>query len=363
MPTANQPAVLHAPRVSSPARRMKHAQFRGFTLIELLVVIAIIALLIGILLPALGKARNAARQTKCLANMRSTGTVMLLYANENKNWFPVMPAVGTANAAWTSEFSTPTSTNAPKRTKTGDERIDVQQWYGGVAGLFNLVQKADGDGEELATSGYYDKFGSPTANPETLQFYRDKKTKPVLAKYMDTFGSLLCPNDREDRRYPVHAGGAFANDSTCKPYTSTPSPNSMFVIPKMPSSQRRVYPWTVSYMYIAGLQADAPYYIAATPLWGDETNGPDVSTYAFYGGGGGNAGNGAKEAGAQAPGYYGKVDNHGATGANWAFSDGHAEFVTYNIQDLFFSDNGRLSINAMQREGMGKPSNFIRTID
>jgi prepilin-type N-terminal cleavage/methylation domain-containing protein len=57
----------------------------GFTLIELLVVVAIIALLIGILLPALGKARDSARRTRSLANIKTHGQILAVYANENKN--------------------------------------------------------------------------------------------------------------------------------------------------------------------------------------------------------------------------------------------------------------------------------------
>ncbi|MFG0252371.1 MAG: type II secretion system protein [Phycisphaerales bacterium JB038] len=57
----------------------------GFTLIELLVVVAIIALLIGILLPALGKARDSARRTRSLANIKTHGQILAVYGNENKN--------------------------------------------------------------------------------------------------------------------------------------------------------------------------------------------------------------------------------------------------------------------------------------
>jgi len=72
---------------------------RAFTLVELLVVLAIIAVLAGLTLPVLNRAKEAGRATVCLGNLHQTGLALQLYVQDNNNKLPVMRDTPTDAAA------------------------------------------------------------------------------------------------------------------------------------------------------------------------------------------------------------------------------------------------------------------------
>lgn len=307
----------------------KHHRRRGFTLIELLVVIAIIALLVGILLPALAKARFTARVSVSLNNVRQMGISFLTYSNDQKAWLPILP------------FGNEAQATAFRRAYNQNGFLDGQYQWGGAAALFNLFQVPSGDvGQPPAQSlrGYVGyKRATPTTNLQTEDeaavfgnLHPSQLTDAPLNGYLTSFNILYSPNDRLDYWY----GTTYTNSPGSPPAMSS----ARSVTPKAPGAKREVTATNISYMYIAGFKDNDPDIVKPAPMWGDETNGPDYSVAAFYGPVPDNStGTTANATFAKAqPGFYGPEDNNGTEGGVWVFTDGHAELIKNRIQDVFF---------------------------
>lgn len=175
------------------------SQSGGFTLIELLVVISIIALLIGLLLPALGRARAAAQKGVCLAQQRQAGLGFYSYAAEWNDWIagPNTSGYGLFNGA-------------PYGRSPDSPTMNVD-WVSPILGYaLNLpeTQKDENSLPEKRLRTIFDTAFACPANHETYDYaYNGKDTldgKPVTDLRIASYSSPIAFHywsDNGDRRY------------------------------------------------------------------------------------------------------------------------------------------------------------------
>ena len=119
---------------------------RGFTLVELLVVISIIALLMGILLPAVGSARNAAQTLVCGTNLKSIGTAWQSFAADNNDY---IPSPGTVGQELMTQPDTGLALDAP------GSATQAWDWAGPLAfDYFDVPRPARRDAKFALLNGY-----------------------------------------------------------------------------------------------------------------------------------------------------------------------------------------------------------------
>ena len=143
----------------TPFRRRRSSKF---TIIELLVVIAIIAILAGMLLPALNSARDKARAMSCLNNNKTIGTAMAMYATANDDW--LVPTFA--------------ATDNPDKPYDADDKRTV--WLGILSGI-NVKNPGESSADSPKPANVIGPYGVAYGyDSPTSTFHCPSNPKPIL---------------------------------------------------------------------------------------------------------------------------------------------------------------------------------------
>jgi len=287
---------------------------RGFTLVELLVVVAVIALLIGVLLPALSGARESSRRVASAGNLRQLALMKNLYAEDYSDWFPMVTVYTGGIQGTSDEFSRHVSPTTMAKNQWG---------LGGYAGFYSLNQK---EAFKKSTAcwrkdqmGYWN--GTKWTNSPA------GKLRPIMDKYIEgpqSYAMLQNPADDSDGG---ECGAALP-----------------LLAPEKMTDEYNVGWFNISYMYIAGMKRTDP----TVCFLGDESNHCDIGTAANtyakpYLGTMRRGAPDVKSRGLQ------NVDNHGKAGGNYAYTDGHVEWIAGSANESFSAEYGAVGVNPHDR--------------